>query len=343
MAEARLNTTDGNVGRFKCFSCTRIYDKQSDNFFISGSDIYIENDYYIPWCKKCINDMYKRFIDEYHSDDMAMRRICMMTDSYWSPEIFGMTDKPTSAKTRVELYFSKLNTFKYRGLDYSDTIRDEGGTIGTVVKLPDDSNADDNRKLISVPQETIDFFGPGLSSSMYKELARRYDAWKKKLGGDISDPGAQAIVKQICNLEMTINRDMTLGRAIDKNTNALNNLLSSANLKPSQRKDELDAEMEATPFGVWINKIENTEPIPEPAPEFRDVDGIGRYITVWFFGHLCHMLHIDNEASRAFEEYQKEKDKYTVEKPHYEGDDEEEDPVDEDIFDKARAKHQGGS
>ena len=57
MAEAGLNKTDVNIGRFKCFSCTRIYDKQSDNFFISGSDIYIENDYYIPWCKKCINEI----------------------------------------------------------------------------------------------------------------------------------------------------------------------------------------------------------------------------------------------------------------------------------------------
>lgn len=68
-----------------------------------------------------------------------------------------------------------------------------------------------------------------------------------------------------------------------------------------------------------------TRPIPEPADEWKDVDGIVKYITVWFIGHLCHMLKIDNRYS---EMYDAEIHKYTVNKPEYE-----EDSDTEEIFD----------
>jgi hypothetical protein len=88
--------------------------------------------------------------------------------------------------------------------------------------------------------------------------------------------------------------------------------------------------VEATPYGVWLRKIENDHPIAEPAPELRDVDGIIKYITIWFFGHLCKMLKINNTYSQLYEE---EMARLRVERPEYEG--EEEESIFEDIFERA--------
>ena len=138
-------------------------------------------------------------------------------------------------------------------------------------------------------------------------------------------------------MEVTITRDTAAGKPIDKSINALNNLLGSANLKPVQKKrdESLDANVESTPFGVWIRKIENTRPISDPDPEFADVDSVIKYITVWFFGHICKMLKIENKYSRLYEE---EMARLRVERPEYEGEDEE--AVFEDIF--TRASSTGG-
>ena len=72
-----------------------------------------------------------------------------------------------------------------------------------------------------------------------------------------------------------------------------------------------------------INMFENERPIQKCRPEWEDVDGIVRYITVYFLGHLCKMLKINNRYSSIYEE---EMAKYRVEIPELEEAD------DEDVF-----------
>lgn len=134
------------------------------------------------------------------------------------------------------------------------------------------------------------------------------------------DVGTEALIRQICSLELDINRDRIAGKSVDKSVNALNNLLGSANLKPTQQKADGENAHENTPFGVWIRKWETQRPIPEPDPELQDVDGIVKYISIWFFGHLCKMLNIENTYCRLYEQ---EIAKRRVDKPEYEDEDDE--------------------
>ena len=92
-------------------------------------------------------------------------------------------------------------------------------------------------------------------------------------------------------------------------------------MKPNQKKDDSDSAVENTPFGVWIRRWETQRPIPEPDPELEDVDGIIRYISIWFLGHLSKMLGIKNAYCRLYEE---EIAKMRVDKPEYEDEDDEE-------------------
>ena len=92
------------------------------------------------------------------------------------------------------------------------------------------------------------------------------------------------------------------------------------NIKPAQRKDdELEAELSSTPLGVWIYRFENKRPLPEIDDQLKDVNRLKKYIFTWM-GHLCKMLGVKNGYTKLYDE---EIDRLRVEKPEYDGDDDE--------------------
>lgn len=77
------------------------------------------------------------------------------------------------------------------------------------------------------------------------------------------------------------------------------------------------------PLGLMIEMFENENPIPEPLPEWRDVDGIVKLFNIYFLGHLCKMLDIKNRYSKAYEDAM-QKYRVNIEETH--------DSPDEDVF-----------
>lgn len=156
---------------------------------------------------------------------------------------------------------------------------------------------------------------------MYAELERRkkYYLSRLKNQGEL-DVGTEILIRQICNLEVNIARDSAVGKSIEKSVNTLNNLLGSMNMKPAQRRDdELEAEMSSTPMGVWIYRFENKRPLPEVDEDLKDVNHLKKYIFTWM-GHLCKMLGVQNGYTKM---YEAEIDRLRVDKPEYDGDDDE--------------------
>ena len=78
-----------------------------------------------------------------------------------------------------------------------------------------------------------------------------------------------------------------------------------------------------------IQKWEEEEPIPEPAPEWKDVDGIGKYFRVWVLGTLLKMFNLPNPYQ---EEFDKEMERYTAHKPSTTEDDSADGSLRETIF-----------
>lgn len=316
--------------KFYCTRCTRSFKAQKSNFPASQSPIFKENNGYLPVCRHCIDEMYQHYKACLQDEKAAIRRICLKFDIYWNEKIYEMLNKTSTTNSRVLSYISRSNLQQFAGKTFDDTLDEES----QVIVLPSESdelNESSTGDSIFISTEIVDFWGSGLAPKMYEELEKRYKYW---CGEDDSkmDNGEKAVIRQICMLEVIIAQDAAQGKSIDRNVNALNTLLGSANLKPVQKRDAaIDATIEGTPFGVWIRKIEDTEPIPEPDPELKDVDGIIKNITVWFFGHLCKMLKIDNKYSQLYEE---EMARLRVERPEYEGEDEE--TIFEDIFNRAR-------
>lgn len=322
--------------KYFCTRCTRSFTNQKGNFPSSQSPMYRENGGYLPICRHCVEEMFAHYKEVLGDEKAAIRRICLKFDIYWNDKVYHMINKSSTTSSRVLSYISKSNLMQFVGKTFDDTLDEEGGIGPSIVVLSDgEEDIEQQPDTIVIPSDIAEFWGQGFAPNFYMELERRFKYWvgdTDRYSMDVSDC---AVIRQICILEVTIARDTAQGKAIDKHVNSLNNLLGSANLKPVQKRQSegLDSATEGTPFGVWIRKIENTRPISEPDPELKDVDGVIKYISVWFLGHLCKMLKKDNAYSRLYEE---EMEKLRVSRPEYEGEDEED--ILEDIFERADAK-----
>lgn len=128
----------------------------------------------------------------------------------------------------------------------------------------------------------------------------------------------ESLYKQICIQEAQINRKASVGQDVEKGQSALNNLLSSLNVKPNQKRDDESSDLETTPLGVWAKRWEDNRPIPDSdVPEPKLI----KYISVWFLGHLAKSFGLKNLNSQLYED---EMNKYRVTKPEYEGDEDDE-------------------
>lgn len=302
-----------------CMACGHEYSKQKGNFLISHSPLYAGNNGYFPVCKKCVDAYYYNLVDVFSgNEEKAMRRVCEVADWYYSDEIFATTRKISADRSRVSAYPSKANI--NQGVDretgrhktFIDTLKDESNqTLDTSIDV---ETAIQNREL-KTPQKTIKFFGLGFSTDDYKFLQDQYDDWVAR--HECKTKVQEELFKNICIAQLNIQKAEQTGMKVPEAMKAFQDLLGTANIKPNQTNDNALADQNT--FGTLIKKWENTRPISEPEEEWKDVDHIIWYVSVYFFGHLCKVVGIKNRYSKMYED---EMAKYRVEKPEYEEDDE---------------------
>lgn len=315
-----------------CTRCGQIFKRQKNNFPCSQSPLFRGNGGYLPVCNRCLDDLFDHYKSVLSDEQEAMRRICMKFDIYWNPEIYSMVSKANTSASRVRSYISKTNLLKYVGKTYDDTLDEESSRIHVGYTVPiADSDMDVPVEFGCIPtptSEIIDFWGPGYTPDVYYDLDRRYKKWTNGKDGEIDESSA-ALYKQICLCEVNIAKNMMAGKPIEAAQKSMNELLGSLNAKPIQKKQDEAANesFDNLPFGVGIKMCENMRPIPKPDPRFDDVDGIVRYISIWFLGHLCKMLGIRNTYCKLYED---EMARLSVERPEFESEDDE--SVFNDIF-----------
>ena len=281
-------------------------------------------------CRTCLDDLFNKYLAECEDSACACRQVCRKLDIYWSKQIYNSIIRETSTRTVMSCYLSKAKQAQYAGKSYDDTLREEG-LMWHFMETPEEKEEAKESEL-STPEEPVVeydisddtkmFWGPGYTDEMYYELEQRYKYWMSEFPeGSELDIGTKALIKQICSLELDINRDRVAGRPIDKSVNSLNTLLGSANLKPAQRKTDADAENELmnTPLGVWLWRYENKRPLPEIDDDLKDINGIKKYVFTWM-GHVSKMLGLKNTYTRLYEQ---EVERLRVEKPEYEDEDDE--------------------
>ena len=308
-----------------CYKCGKAFSKKKGYFYVNHSQLY-RGLGYISICKDCVEAIYEGYLVRSNGDQKgSLRQLCRKLDLYWSESLYESCVAKSTSRTLVPVYIQKLGSAQtYINKCYDDTLLEEN-KLGKkadedIVKVAKAPEEDVRIERIDISEGVKDFWGPGYTPEMYMQLEQRRQYWMSRLSNaDVIDIGTEALIRQICSLEIDINRDRTAGKSIDKSVNALNTLIKTANLNPTQPKEDVDANVNNTPLGVWIYKFENERPLPDVDEDMKDVNGVKKYIFTWM-GHICKMVGLKNYYSRLYDE---EIERLRVERPEYEDDDDE--------------------
>lgn len=303
-----------------CCKCGRAYGKRKSNFPSSYGTMY-KGTGFLPVCKDCVDSMYRVYLAQCNDSAAAVRQVCRSLNLYWNQKAFDASNAKTSARTIMSGYITKLNTVTYSGKCYDDTLIEED-SLWSHISNNDDTAAvtseisRDAEEVHDISDEVRDFWGWNYDARDYLDLERRRKYWLSAFPeGTKVNTATEGYIRQICALERDIDRDRADGKSVDKLVAAFDKLVGSLGVKPTQRQDDnLDASMADTPMGVWLYRFENKRPLPD---KYKD-SKILKYIFTWM-GHVLKMMGKKNGYEQL---YQDEIDRLRVEKPEYDGSDE---------------------
>jgi len=315
VADTVKTTARRRTPKIRCLRCQQEYEE--GRFYSSKSILYPNGR--IPYCKKCLEEIYELYRDKYelenmsYPEKMAYRRICMAFDIYYSDEHFDKAIEISKKELNGTLFGALMRTNRlYQNTKkcYDTTMKEEMNTA--LINQYVDTKSD---------QRTIDFFGAGFSDDDYTFLQKEYNDWTSR--HECNTKAQEEIIKDICFNRLQNLKALRLGQDTKDITASFQKLLDSGKLQPKQNANETVSESQT--FGTLIDKWENTRPIPDVDEELKDVDKIGLYLDIFFRGHLAKMMGMKNGLSNLYEKFIS---KYTVKKPEYDNDED-----DETLFD----------
>lgn len=330
--EIKVKEFDNHQESFRCACCGATYKTQRGNFLSGcGSLLWRGNNNYLTICKSCVNIWFQSLTDFYSgNEEHALRHLCCMFGWYYCDLASGMAaSSDHGVSSKACLYPGKAGTrpVTRRGVDYLQTIRDMYGDGTTGYGLVQETSSDkqqvgddcggdtsigaesenDEDKFV-VSKAMVRRWGPGFNANQYEYLEEEYDDWCEK--AEVKSKSQEELVRAMCIAQLNIRVQQSTGGKVDAAMKTLTDLMTNCNLTPRQHAEMANASDEKLAYGQMIKRIENEMPIPEPQAEFKDPDGIRKYINTFFFGHLAKALGIKNDFEA---EYENEMSKYAVE------------------------------
>lgn len=167
------------------------------------------------------------------------------------------------------------------GLNYSDKSSWKDSVFPSDEQIDELIEVDDDMR-----DTWVDRWGDGLSTQEYLFLEKRFARLCNEF--ELDDYGKEIIFVQICYTELNLRKANKVNAPTDKLVKQLQDLMASADLKPSQRS--LTKQNAAT-FGVSIKELEDNEPIIIDE-EFKDINRIEKYFKQHFVDHFAKMLEL---------------------------------------------------
>jgi hypothetical protein len=306
-----------NTEVFACTSCGAQYKTQRNNFIKSNSTLYVNNNGYITVCKNCLDSLYKRLVGAFNGDtERALKHCCMLFDIYYNEMISAATKDVVPPQTRIRLYPSKLNMIQYKANDktYLDYVLENLERPTVDVETKEGFEEEKNKYIAS--EETIRFFGVGYTNEQYEYLQNEYSDWLERY--ECETKAKEELFKAISIAQLKIHeiqKEQGSPKDLETAVKTFQSLLDSQNITPKKVSGDIGLEQET--FGTLIRKLETEQPVSEPQEQWRDVDGINKYIDTWFFGQLCELVDMHNPRET---EYFEEKNKYKISPPQQDND-----------------------
>lgn len=305
-------------GSCVCTCCGKEYKHRKGNFLKSTSPLYAGTGGYVSICRDCTLNYYST-VEEYYEFDArkTIERMCQLFDCYYSPDVVEATSINAvnmRYKHRWPFYLTKCNFVKNLGIQYLDTLKereDNQQRIHSMSDLPKESDLEEEEydenetptiSSFVVTKEMVRKFGIGMNGDEYEFLEEEYKDWCSKV--EVKSKAQEELIKNICLSQLNIRRAQASNnaKAVQEAQKNFTELLQNCNLTPKQANEVANSSVAQMSLGNLIKKIENEEPIKTPTKEFQDPDGIRRYLSGFFFGHLAKALKIKNDNQQLYDE-----------------------------------------
>ena len=269
--------------KFVCYQCGRVLPE--NGFFKSNSPLFKVIGH-LPICKTCLSEDFKTYKAEYMgSSEIAMQRICMMTDVYYDSDLFNSCD--TIDDKVVGTYFKQTNLGQYKGKTFGDTL-DSGFYFRDSA---DRHNAKDLEKEneVTVDPKLIQKWGSGLSPSDYYSLEDHYKYLKS--ANPNCDNNQEIFIIELCYIKVQQMKSYKDQKIDDYNklTEQYRKTFKDAQLKIAQ--DDVGTNNDS--WGEWIERISQYTPEEyyKNKKLYKDFDGLGDYINRFLFRPLRNLMH----------------------------------------------------
>jgi hypothetical protein len=274
------------------------------NKFYEATNPMLDSNNFMSICKDCANEIYNYYFTIYNNMEKALQLTCQDLDVRFSVKameqvqthIEKLKSTGKSADAVFGYYKSKLSSLS-RNNEGIDNFRFRDSDILNN-SLPVINQNDFIDSDFEVTEDSIRFWGINLDKHEYEYLSAKLEEYLNTYECDT--PVMEELLKQAAYESLEIRNKRQKKEDVSKNLKNLQEILGTANIKHNQETGA-NATEQAT-LGLLIKKWETEEPVPEPDPEWKDVDGIGKLIRVFFLGHLCKIMGINNECSKEYEE-----------------------------------------
>jgi hypothetical protein len=143
----------GLLQTYHCICCDADYKSLEQNFFNSQSSIFSGFYGRIPICKRCINNLYNKYLGEYNGNEQrATERMCMILNLYWSTSLFNCSARDSAKRTRIESYIARSNLVQYSGKTFDNTLNEINEDIIKVMRDDLTANIKIDPAAIVVPE-----------------------------------------------------------------------------------------------------------------------------------------------------------------------------------------------
>ena len=264
-----------------------------------------------PICKKCIMMMVEQRNKE---DDLpnetreSVQAALQLLDRPFDSDFYDECVKGAIDDVREKRRSSPFATYitsilslpNWRGMTWKDSKFGATGEEGT--------------EDIRLVQKTIKAgrkrFGASYTDEELMFLENEYQDWLFRY--ECNTKAQEEVFENLSVAKLLQRRALASGKSTKDIDAQIQNWMNTGNIMP--RQNTMDSLSDAQTFGTLIQKWEETKPIPEPDPDLKDVDKIGKYVDVFYRGHSAKMFGLDNTFSHL---YENEMAKYTVKKPEY--------------------------
>ena len=283
------------------------------NYYVSSNNKYKALGY-IPFCKTCIIDMFKKSYERTHNIKKSIMSMAMSLDIPYDERniVPYIEDEKTTVDEAITVFYEFVKMTNSVGkklllktsFDYEEMIDKS--------EPKEEDNVDEEERMylteedlnIRVGREEISFFGNGYTKSQYIFLTKSFLSLAQSF--DVPNSVVSGIYKDLCFLDLRIEEakhNGTSEKDIIAMMDARRKLFKDADISLYEKKGDEKVE------GVckMVRRMELTRPAADPLPEWGD--NKLKELSDIIAGHI---LMADGYDNKVVQDYKKVVEPYSI-------------------------------